>query len=63
MKTTIQVSDKLRDKMRLLAALKRTTYEELLMDWIEKELGKLDLNGVFKGDRNLVKKRSNKKKR
>ncbi len=60
MKTTIQVSDEIRDKMRLVAALKRSTYEEILMEWLEEELANFELSGVF--TESSKKKKSNKNK-
>jgi len=47
MKTTIQVSDELRQKLKLLAVCKNKNYENLLEELIAKELTKVNLNGVI----------------
>ena len=48
MKTTIQISDQLRQKLKLLAVYKNTTYEIVLNEMTEKELCKLKLDSVVK---------------
>lgn len=48
MKTTIQVSEKLRDRLKLIALCKKITYEELLNDFTEKEIKKLNITTAAK---------------
>ena len=50
-KTTIQISMKLRQKIKLLAVSKNTNYENLLEELVVKELSKTDLNGFAKKSR------------
>ena len=48
MKTTIQVSNKLRMRIKLLALCKMTTYESVLEEIVEKELSKMRMDGAAK---------------
>lgn len=54
MKTTIQVSDKLRMRIKLLALCKNSTYEAVLEEIIEKELSKMKMNNVAKTIENNI---------
>jgi len=62
MKTTIQISDELRQRLKLLAVYKNTTYENLLVEMTEKELCALKLDGAVKNfkNKNSKNKKSNK---
>jgi predicted DNA-binding protein len=57
MKTTIQISDELRQKLKLLAVYKNTTYENLLDELTEKELCELKLDSIVKSNKILRKKK------
>jgi|GEM_PF-2919469 len=59
MKTTIQVSDEVRQKLKLLAAYKNTTYEDLLHELTEKEFCELKMDGVVKNLKNNKRSKSN----
>jgi predicted transcriptional regulator len=64
MKTTIQVSDKLRMRIKLLALCKRTTYESVLEEVIEKELSKMRMDEAAKTiENNMTKKGKNRRKK
>jgi predicted transcriptional regulator len=51
MKTTIQISDELRQRLKLLAAYKNTNYEILLTELVSKELEKNKLDSVIKNSK------------
>ncbi len=48
MKTTIQVPDSIRAKLKLLTICKNKNYANVLEEIINKELAGYDLNGMFK---------------
>lgn len=52
MKAGIEISDELRQKLKLLATYKNTTYETILHELTEKELCKLKLDGALKYNKN-----------
>lgn len=45
-KTTIQISDELRLKLKLLATCEKTTYEDIINNAIEKKLSDTKINLV-----------------
>lgn len=55
MKTTIQISDELRQKLKLLAAYENTTYENLLQEFTEKRMSELKLDGFIKNNKKNIK--------
>lgn len=46
MRTTIQVSDEVRQKLKVLATFKKTTYDKLLEEFANGEISKLNFNGI-----------------
>ncbi len=55
-KTTVQISNDLRKKIKLLALCDDTTYESVLDKLVEKEISKRKLNTVVNGNILKVKK-------
>jgi hypothetical protein len=60
MKTTIQISDELRLRIKLLAMCKNTTYESALKEIVEDELSRMNVAKAaraIENNRNKIKKR------
>lgn len=53
MKTTIQISDEIRKRLKILAAHKSTTYDNLLDELTAKELLEMKLDGIVKNKKKI----------